>query len=125
MDITPLVPKGRQVIQTYGGGAFTIAGVRHGGSVLVFPARTEAWPVADMARLEPGDLRAVADAGPDVDLLLLGAGQGPAALPAAVAEAMRAAGVAVEVMDTGAACRTFNVLLAENRRLAAALIAIA
>lgn len=124
MDITPLVPKGRQMIQTYGAGAFTIAGVRHAGSVLVFPARTEPWPVAEASRIAFADLQAVVDAGAEVEFLLVGTGTSPAALPAAVSAALRAAGIAVEVMDTGAACRTFNVLLAEDRRLAAALIAI-
>ena len=62
------------------------------------------------------------DAG--VDLLLLGCGAAMRPVAPALRAALRKAGIAVEPMDTGAACRTFNVLLAEGRRVAAALVAV-
>ena len=58
-----------------------------------------------------------------IDLLLLGCGARMAMVPAGVRQHLRAAGVVVESMDTGAACRTYNVLMADGRRVAAALIA--
>jgi len=90
--------------------------------VLVFPERTLAWPVAEMAALTAADLRAVLEA--PVELLLLGTGRRMAPLPGALRDAMRAANVKTEPMDTGAACRTYNVLVAEARDVAAALIAV-
>ena len=124
MDITPLVPRGRQIVQSYGGGGFTIANVRYRGSTLVFPDRTEAWPVSSAAEVTPESLAAVTKA--DVEILLLGAGADAdptMALPG-VRASLSEAGVALEILNTGAACRTFNVLLGEDRRPAAALIAV-
>jgi len=57
-----------------------------------------------------------------VEILLLGLGRSTSAVPAALRTALRTAGIALEAMDTGAACRTYNVLVAEDRRVAAALI---
>jgi len=59
----------------------------------------------------------------NVDLLLLGCGARMAMVPAALRQQLRDAGVVIEAMDTGAACRTYNVLMADGRRVAAALIA--
>jgi uncharacterized protein len=123
MQVTERAPGDRQFIESYGPGRFTVSGVVHRGSILVFSDRTEAWPVAVFADLTAEDLRAaMADTG--VDFILLGCGP-KAQFPArAVRDAARAAGVALEPMDTGAACRTFNVLILEERRVAAALIAL-
>ena len=125
MDLTPLIPAGRQIVESYGGGKFRVTGVSYQGSVLVFAARTLAWPVAAMDQLNEQSLEPVvaeAQAG-GIDLLLLGCGARMAMVPATVRQHLRAAGVVVEGMDTGAACRTYNVLMADGRRVAAALIA--
>ena len=113
---------GRQIIERYGAGGFRVAGVDYPGSVLVFPERTLAWPVTDIAALTAADLRAVLEA--PMELLLLGTGRRMAPLPAGLRDALRTVQVKVEPMDTGAACRTYNVLVAEARRVAAALIAV-
>ncbi len=113
---------GRQIIERYGAGGFRVAGVDYRGSVLVFPDRTLAWPVTRVEGLTAADLRAVLDA--PIELLLLGSGARMAPLPAGLRDAMLRAQVKVEPMDTGAACRTYNVLVAEARRVAAALIAV-
>ena len=124
MDITPLVASGRQLIQGYGGGQFRVAGQVFPGSVLVFPERTLAWPVREPAPITLASLDAVTGGDVSTEILLVGCGArfGPA--PAGLARTLRAAGIALEWMDTGAACRTFNVLLGEDRRVAAALIAV-
>lgn len=124
MEVTLLIPAERQVIQAYGEGRFRISGVRHEGSVLVLPERTLLWPVTTLAGVTFESLAGVLDAEPRVELLLLGCGRQPAPLGRELRAALRARGVALELMDTGAACRTYNVLLAEERRVAAALIAI-
>jgi uncharacterized protein len=125
LDLTPLIPAGRQIVESYGGGRFRVSGAVHEGSVLVFPARTLAWPVAAMDQLNEQTLAPViaeAQAG-GIDLLLLGCGARMALMPGPLRQHLRAAGVVVEAMDTGAACRTYNVLMADGRRVAAALIA--
>lgn len=125
MDVTPLIPAGRQVINGYGDGGFRIAGSRYEGSVLVLPEQTLAWPVKALAEVTLTSLGLVIEASPRVEILLLGTGLRMMALDPKLRAELRAAGVGVDVMDTGAACRTFNVLLSEERRVAAALIAVA
>jgi len=124
VDVTPLVPAGRQVIQAYGGGGFRIAGAAYRGSVLVFPGRTVAWAPASAASLALGDFAPVLESEDPVEILLLGCGASSLPLAEDPRAGLRAAGVIVDVMDTGAACRTFNVLLGEDRPVAAALIAV-
>ncbi len=124
MDITPLIPAGRQVIEGYGDGGFTISGSRWNGSVLVLPGRTVAWPVAALAEVTIAALMVVAAEAPPPEILVLGCGPRLGMIPRELRAALRAAGTVIEPMDTGAACRTYNVLLTEDRRVAAALIAV-
>ena len=126
MDVTPLIPAGRQIIETYGDGRFRIANVLHPGSVLVFPAQTLSWAVMEMAAMTVASLQPVALAAKsgEVELLLLGCGPRLAQVPRDLRELLRADGIIIEPMDTGAAARTFNVLMAEGRLVAAALIAV-
>lgn len=124
MDVTPAIPAGRQVIEAYGDGGFRVSGSRYEGSLLLFPARVVAWPVAAMAAVTVESLQPVLEAAGDVDLLLLGCGQAMAPVPAELRRRLKAVGIVVEQMDTGGACRTWNVLLGEDRRVAAALIAV-
>ena len=77
-----------------------------------------------MTELSGGSLAVVGQAEPTVEVLLLGCGAKAALVPRALRGALRADGVVIEAMDTGAACRTFNLLMAEGRRAAAALIAV-
>ncbi len=123
MDITPLIPAGRQVIEGYSPSGFRVSGALYAGSVLVFVDRTELWPVSslDAATL---DRFAPVIARGDVEILLLGCGRRMGIVPPALRQGLRASGIVVDAMDTGAACRTYNVLLAEERRVAAALIGI-
>jgi len=115
-----------QIVESYRGQAFRVSGLRYEGSVLVFRQRTVLWPVAACAEIDPASLAAaVAAPGDAVELLLLGCGPRLVPVAPALRSALKAAGIAVEPMDTGAACRTFNVLAAEERRVAAALIAVA
>ena len=126
MDLTPLIPGGRQIIESYGEGRFRVTGQVHAGAVLVFPDRTLAWPVVDATDASLDNLAPVLTAGRDgaVDLLLFGQGPRMLLLPAALRQGLREAGIVVEPMDTGAACRTYNVLMAEGRRVAGALIPV-
>jgi len=127
MDVTPLIPQGKQIIDGYGEGGFRISGQRIEGSVIVFPDKVAAWNVGEAGALSAGSLEAVSAAGRagTVELLLIGTGARMTRIDGALRQALRADGVVVEAMDTGAACRTYNVLIAEGRRVAAALIAVA
>jgi len=126
MDVTPLIPVGRQIIERYGGNRFRVSGTVYESSVIVFPDHTLAWPVAAFADVTFDACAAIADAGRQgaLSLLLLGCGPRLLPVPQPLRLFLRAAGVVVEPMDTGAACRTYNVLMAEGRKVAAALIPV-
>ena len=121
MELTPLVQAGRQIIERYGASGFRVAGVIHRSSILVFPDRTEPWLAADVSSVSFGSLAPVVEYG-GVQILLLGLGRRISAVPVGLRDALRSAGIALEVMDTGAACRTYNVLVGEERHVAAALL---
>ncbi|OIQ89981.1 hypothetical protein GALL_281190 [mine drainage metagenome] len=123
MDITPFIPADRQLIQAYGDGGFRISGIRHEGAVLVFPGQTLPLPVAALAELAPDHLAPVFAAEPKVELLLLGTGAQMRLPSPTLRRLCRDHAVVLEPMDSGAACRTYNVLLSEDRRVAALLLA--
>ena len=121
MDVTPIIPAGRQVIDSYGAGGFHVSGAGYEGAILVFPETTLAWHVASFAEVTIEALRPVIEHG-GVRILLLGCGRRIEFVSPALRQALRCAGIVLDAMDTGAACRTYNVLVAEERRVAAALI---
>jgi uncharacterized protein len=124
VDVTPLIAEGRQIIEGYGDGRFRISGEAHAGPVIVFPDRTLSWNLTDPEGLSLEHLEAVFAAEPPVEILLFGCGERMTfVLPSLKAE-IRARGPVLEAMDTGAACRTYNVLLTEERRVAAVLIPV-
>jgi uncharacterized protein len=124
IDSTPEIPPDRQLVQGYHAGGFTAGGVRYQGSVIVFPDRTVPWAVATLDELTPESLEPVRLMAPGVDILLVGTGAKFRLLPPALRQAVRGWGPVVEAMATPAACRTYNVLLSEERRVAAALIVV-
>lgn len=117
-------PRQRKVINGYGDGGFRIAGERVEGSVIVFPQRFLSWPVSDAAALNAGDLEPLIAAAGEIDILLLGCGRGAPVFDSGLRDLLRGHRIVVDAMDTGAACRTYNILLTESRAIAAALIAI-
>lgn len=114
----------RQLIESYGEGGFRVSGTAHKGSIVVLPERTEGWDVADISKLTLKSLAAVTGAEPPAEILLLGCGARIASVPDVLRAQLKKHGIVVEPMDTGAACRTFNLLIAEGRRVAGALIAV-
>ena len=111
-------------IEGYGGGGFRVDGVIHKGSLIVLPTGVVAWAVAEIAQIDEAALPPALFADARIELLLLGCGERMQPVPRALREALRAVGTVVEPMGTGAAVRTYNVLLGENRQVAAALIAV-
>ena len=124
LDITPMVPAGKQLILGYGGGGFRIGEQAYAGPVIVFPDRTITWELTSVSEMSLDSLAPVIDAHVEIDILLLGCGPRNVMVDSVIRDGLRAAGVVLEPMDTGAACRTFNVLLAEERRVAAALLPV-
>ncbi|HYG85119.1 MAG TPA: Mth938-like domain-containing protein [Azospirillum sp.] len=124
MDVTPLIPADRQVIDGYGEGQFCVRGEWRPGPLIVFPEQTLDWDVQGFSGLTPESFAPVLVAEPKVEILLLGCGAKNQLVPRAIRDRLRGHGVVVEGMDTGAACRTYNVLLAEGRRVAAALLPV-
>jgi uncharacterized protein len=116
---------GRAPIEAYGNGGFRFAGMSHRGAILCLPSGVHGWkdaPAPDA--IDEASLVAVLAEAERIEILLVGTGASLIPLPPAVRDRCRAAGIVAEPMATGAAVRTFNVLLAEDRAVAAALIAV-
>jgi uncharacterized protein len=111
-------------IDAYGNGGFRFAGMSHRGSLLCLPTGMQAWDVADKDQVTVETLAPVLALADDIDVLLIGIGPDIAAIPRELREALRERQVIVEAVNTGSAIRTYNVLLAEQRAVAAALIAV-
>lgn len=115
---------GRAAIEAYGNGGFRFAGMSHRGSILCLAQSIVAWNVTAPEELTPASFALVLAEKDLTRSVLLGTGARQVFASKEVRAAFRDAGIALEVMDTGAACRTFNVLLGEGRPVAAALIAV-
>lgn len=115
---------GRAPIEAYGNGGFRFADMSHRGSILCLPSGIHGWEATAFEGLGEGDYAALMAEADAFDILLIGTGKALIPLPAELRKRFRDAGVAVETMATGAAVRTYNVLLAESRTVAAALIAV-
>jgi len=111
-----------QVIRSYGPGHFLIGNRDWRGPVLVTPTATTVWNVTRAEDLSLASLDALKQVATPTELLVLGCGPRAAFIAPAVRTELKAAGLALEVVDTGSACRIYNVLLAEGRRVAAALL---
>ena len=116
---------GQAAIEAYGDGGFRFAGMSHRGSLLVLPGGIYAWDVAEANGLRPEDFAQVLAEAGKLEFILLGTGAAQHFPSPTIRQAFEAAGLGLEAMSTGAAARTFNVLLAEGRKVAAALIAVA
>lgn len=115
---------GRAPIDAYGNGGFRFAEMSHRGSLLCLPSGIHGWGAEDAENLNAADFeKTIAESG-EIEILLVGTGTRLRPLPAELRKVLRDAGMSVEPMATGAAVRTYNVLLAEERAVAAAIIAV-
>ena len=117
MDVTPLVKEGAQIIQSYAGGSFRVSGELYDGPVIVTANQTISWNDTD-------DFQPLIDMACEIDVVLLGTGAQIQFMEPGIKKSLNDKGLSVDVMDTGAACRTYNVLMAEGRRVAAALFSV-
>jgi uncharacterized protein len=115
---------GRAPIEAYGNGGFRFADMSHRGSLLCLPSGIYGWEPKDPAALTAEDFARVVAEADDIEILLVGSGAELRPIPKPLRAALKEAGISADPMSTGAAVRTFNVLLAEDRAVAAALIAV-
>lgn len=115
---------GQAPIDAYGNGGFRFAEMSHRGSLLILPSGIHGWAVGDMAELTAASFEPVFAERAEIEFVLLGTGAAQSWPEASVRQAFADNDLVVECMDTGAAVRTYNVLLAESRSVAAALIAV-
>lgn len=111
-------------IDAYGNGGFRFAEMSHRGSMLCLPSGMHAWPVTRPDEISLANLAPVFEAADQIDVLLVGLGNDIAGFSTETRAALRERGIIVEAIATGGAVRTYNILLGEERAVAAALIAV-
>jgi len=111
-------------IEAYGKGGFAFAEMSHRGSLLCLPEAIWAWPVARPEQIDEASLARVFEAANGIDTLIIGTGTGVWLAPSALRDALRAVRVMLDTMQTGPAITTYNIMIGERRRVAAALIAV-
>ena len=116
--------RGRVPIEAYGNGGFRFANMSHRGSILILPSGFLAWSVDHVDTLSPALIEPILDETGSIEILLFGTGSEFRTLPELIQSTLKRAGLQPDLMNTGAAVRTYNVLISENRAVAAALIAV-
>lgn len=111
-------------LDAYGNGGFRFAGMSHRGSLLCLPSGMHVWEATAPSQVTLESLKLVFDVADQIDVLMIGLGNDIAALDPAIRVAARERGIIVEAIGTGGAVRTYNILLSEQRAVAAALIAV-
>ncbi|MBW6420156.1 Mth938-like domain-containing protein [Rhizobium sp. XQZ8] len=115
---------GRAPIDAYGNGGFRFADMSHRGSLLCLPSGIYGWEMQEGDPLTVDAFARVIAEAKDIEVLLVGTGQNLRPIPADLKAALKARGISSDPMGTGAAVRTFNIMLAESRAVAVALIAV-
>ena len=115
---------GRAPIEAYGNGGFRFADMSHRGSLLCLPDAIWAWPVTRPQDIDEYSLTRVFAAANSIDTLIVGTGTDVWVPPKVLREALRTVRVVLDAMQTGPAIRTYNIMMGERRRVAAALIAV-
>lgn len=115
---------GRHQIESFGNNGFRLGGVSHVGSILITASGIRALEVATIADLTTAHLDVLLAEKGQNDMLLIGTGRDMQLLPSAVVAALKQHAIGYDVMTTNAAVRTYNVVLAEDRRVSAIIIAV-
>lgn len=122
MDITPLIKEDHKIIQSYGAGRFKVSDELYESAIIIFPENIFVWrPSAELVK---GDFKLLLEKASELDVVLLGTGKAFQPISQELRGQLSAGGLNVDAMDTGAACRTYSVLMAEGRRVAAALLPV-
>lgn len=120
MDITPLIREGANVITGYGNNSFSINQQKYEGSIFLLPSSVTSISSLHLDTIDLSIIELLERYKPQIDLLLIGCGLIHRSTP----PSLKALGLPCETMTTGAACRTYNVLLTEERKVAALLVAV-
>jgi uncharacterized protein len=111
-------------IEAYGKGGFAFAGMSHRGSLLCLPDAIWAWPITTPEDIDEASLKLVFGAANVIDTLIIGTGTGLWLAPSELRRALRNVSIVLDTMLTGPAILTYNIMIGERRRVAAALIAV-
>ena len=123
MKMTQEFGAGQYAITAYDRGAIRINQTVHTTSVIIAPDKLDTeWPAESFADLGTDSLEILLDWEPEV--VVVGTGERQQFPPAEVFQLFLSRGVGIEIMDTGSACRTYNILMSEGRRVVAALLLI-
>ncbi len=125
MDVTPLIRANQNVIQSYTKGVFKISSVIYNSPVIVAPDMVNVWKIPNVRGVSDLKLEHFYDlikTSDNIDVMLLGSGAKMNFLPRELKVLLKENGLKIDVMDTGAACRTYNVLMADGRRVVCALL---
>jgi uncharacterized protein len=122
MDITPVIPVGKKVITSYGNFSFTVNNERLSTNIIITPDKVITWNITSIEKLSINHLQDIIAVKPEI--LLIGCGDKHHVLDHVIKFELKTYGITTETMQTGAACRTYNILLSEGRDLAAALIMV-
>ncbi|NVK34802.1 MAG: hypothetical protein HWE23_10000 [Rhodobacteraceae bacterium] len=114
----------RAPLDAYGNGGFRFAEMSHRGSLLCLPSGIYGWNFTEFSQLDLTSFEKVLAESDDVEVLLIGTGPELRPIPEEIKQAFREAGIISDSMSTGAAVRTFNVMLSEDRAVAAAVLAV-
>ncbi len=117
MRLTEITYPDAKPIDGYGPGFFRVGGEVHQGALLILPSGVTPWTGLE-------DTATLIAAAQDIDVLFIGTGPEIAPLPAGTRSALESAGLGVEIMASPTACRTYNVLLSEGRRVAVAVLPV-
>lgn len=123
MDITPVVPNDRKIIKSYGEKSFKVNDENIEGSIVIMPDNVENWQPRGYEEIDLDSFGFI-DENSNIEILLVGCGEEHKQVPHELHIHFAKMGIGVEFMTTGAACRTYNVLLSEERQVVAALIAV-
>jgi uncharacterized protein len=127
-DITPLIPKGKKIIEAYGNKGFKITNEKFDSSIIILPDYVFKSDVKNFAEITENNFEIVFEKIIEhknaIEVLLIGCGERIDFLPRPLEILLKQLNIIVDYMDTGAACRTYNVLLSEQRNVAAFLIAV-
>jgi uncharacterized protein len=124
MELRPAHFPGRAPLDAYGDGGFRFAGMSHRGSLLCLPSGIYSWNIESAGQLAPDSFDRVLAEAAQIEVLLVGTGSEIVPLRPDWRQTFRGRAISADAMSTGAAVRTFNVLLSEGRAVAAALIAV-
>lgn len=124
MDITPLIKGDRKIINSYGAGRFVVSGKEYADSIMLSPLTLDTWNIDSPFVWNEIVIEQLMLAVKDAEVVLVGTGKNMVPMPSKWRNLFREKRISLDVMDTGAVCRTYNVLLSEERRVLAALVVV-